>query len=344
MAFGPETYAWVQFALSLIVMGYAGSRLTYYGEAIAQRTGLGSTWVGLVLVATVTSLPELVTGSSAVLLARATDTAIGTLLGSCVFNLLLIVLLDFLHRGSSVYQSASQGHILAGGFGVVMISVVGLNVLIYENGGSALLGNLALGWVGSYTPFLLLVYGVGMRTLFRYARRQEDGGLEAAAASALPSLGAASGGFAVSGLVVAAVALWLPFVGEQLVESMGWHRTFVGTLFIGFTTSMPEVVVTLAALRMGALNLAIGDLFGSNLFNIAVIPILDLIYLDGPILRDVSALHVVSAFSAVQMTGIAIIGLLYRPATRVFRTVGWGSLLLVLIYVLNALVLYLYTE
>ncbi len=110
---------------------------------------------------------------------------------------------------------------------------------------------------------------------------------------------------------------------------MAWEQSFVGTLFVAAVTSVPEVVVTVAALRMGAVDLAIG-----NLFNIAILAIDDLFYLPGPLLADVSMVHATSAFSAMMMSRLAVVGLVLRPASRVFRTVSWVSLLLV-IYLLN---------
>jgi cation:H+ antiporter len=123
---------------------------------------------------------------------------------------------------------------------------------------------------------------------------------------------------------------------------MEWDQSFVGTLFVAAITSAPEVVVTVAALRMGAVDLAIGNLFGSNLFNIAILAIDDLVYLQGPLLANVSLAHATSAFSAMMMGGLAVVGLILRPESRVFRTVSWISLLLLIVYLLNAWFLYLY--
>ncbi|MCK7502373.1 MAG: hypothetical protein MZW92_80295 [Comamonadaceae bacterium] len=136
----------------------------------------------------------------------------------------------------------------------------------------------------------------------------------------------------------------MPFIGADLAQVMGWHKTFVGTLFVAFATSVPELVVTLSALRLGALDMAIGNLFGSNLFDVLILAADDLLFLRGPILSHVSQLHVASALSAMMMSGVAIVGLLYRPATRLFRTVGWTSLFLLTLYLLNSYVLFLHGE
>jgi len=141
---------------------------------------------------------------------------------------------------------------------------------------------------------------------------------------------------------VVAAGIWLPFIAKDLAAVMAWEQSFVGTLFVAAITSAPEVVVTVAALRMGAVDLAIGNLFGSNLFNIAILAIDDLAYLPGPLLADVSLTHATSAFSAMMMSGLAVVGLVLRPTSRVLRSVSWISLMVLVVYLLNTLFLYLY--
>lgn len=136
--------------------------------------------------------------------------------------------------------------------------------------------------------------------------------------------------------------MWLPFIGKELAEIHGWHSSFVGTLFIATATSLPELVVTLAALRLDALDMAIGNLLGSNLFNVLILAIDDLFFLRGPLLSHVSEIHAVTALSALIMTGAVIVGLIYRPRTRLMKTVGWVSLSLLAVYILNVYILYHY--
>jgi cation:H+ antiporter len=90
--------------------------------------------------------------------------------------------------------------------------------------------------------------------------------------------------------------------------------------------------------------MAIANLLGSNLFNMLILAVDDLLFLKGPLLSHVSPAHAVSAVSAMIMNGIIIVGLLYRPATRLFRTVGWVSLALLTLYVFNSYVLFLHGE
>jgi cation:H+ antiporter len=292
----------------------------------------------LVLLATVTSLPELITGISAVTLVDAPDLAMGSVLGSCVFNLAIIVVLDFLVHGETVFMRVSQGHVLAAGFGIILIGVVGFGLLLERAG----LG-VSLGPVSLTTPIVAVIYLVAVRAVFRYERSPDRLPIEEAMPSAPGvTLRSAYVRYAGAAVLVVGTGLWLPFVGRDLAVAMDVHDTFVGTLFLALATSLPEVVVTVAALRIGAFNMAVSNLFGSNLFNIAILVPIDLCYLRAPLLASISELHLISGASAIVMTGIAVVGLMYRPRRTFFGRLGWASLFLLWIYLINFYVLYLY--
>jgi len=329
---------WLEFAVCALLVGAAGPVLSRSGDIIADKTRLSGSWIGLILLATVTSLPELITGISAVTVADVPNIAVGDVLGSCVFNLAILVVLDFLHRGESVYQRAHQGHILSAGFGIMMIGFVGLNLLITNHGLSYVIGH-----VGLYTPILIGLYALSVRSVFIYERQQREQFAEEIA-ERYPdvTLRMAVARYAAASMVIVGAGAWLPFVGADLADAMHWNRSFMGTLFVAAVTSLPELVVTIAALRIGALDMAIANLLGSNLFNILILAIDDLLYVKGSLFASVSPTHAVSAASAVIMTGIVIVGLLYRPSARLFRTVGWVSLGLFILYLLNTYVLYLH--
>jgi len=329
---------WVQFLICVIAIGFSGVKLSRYGDAIADKMGLGGTWIGVIMLASVTSLPELVTGISSVTMADAPDIAVGDVLGSCVFNLVLIVVLDFMSRDKTLYCRASQGHILVAGFGIVLLGLAGFSLLLAAQGSGVSLWHLGL-----YSPAIIVLYTVAMRAVFLYESELVEDFTEAAA-DAYPelTLRTAVVRYIAAAVVVLIAGVWLPFVAKALAVEMGWHDGFVGTLFVAFVTSLPEMVVTVAALRLGAVDMAIGNLFGSNLFNVGILAIDDIFYLPGPLFDAVSATHAMSAFSAIMMTGVAVVGLLYRSRTRVFRTVGWASILLFTVYLVNTYMLYSY--
>jgi cation:H+ antiporter len=327
---------WLKFALCAALIGAAGPVLTRYGDVIARLTGLSRTWIGLVLLATATSLPELFTGISAVAAADAPNIAIGDALGSCVFNLVMLVLLDEMSHDEPMYRRIDQGHILTAGFGVILTGSTGAFLLLSQN-----TLNFQFLHISGYTPFIIVLYLVAMRAAFVYERRTKlpPSIIKADAEVTLPM---ALTRYLAAAAVVVAAGTWLPFIGRDIAELMGWKTTFVGTLLIAGATSVPELVVTISAFRLGAVDMAIGALLGSNLFDILIVAIDDIAYAKGPLLSSVSPAHAISAFAGVIMSGIFIVALLYRPETRFRGTVGWVSLSLLVVYLFSSYAIYLH--
>lgn len=322
---------WLQFAVCVILIGIAGTKLAHYADAIAEKTGMGGTWIGVVLLASVTSLPELATGISSVTVAGVPDIAVGDILGSCVFNLFILAFLEAMTRSESIYRKASQGHILTSGFGIILIGIIGLGIVM--SGGD---NRFAVGHVGIYSIVLVGFYIFSMRTVFRFEKQLADelsGQIEENHAHMTLSQTVLR--YLAAALVVVSAGTWLPFVGAELAVQMQWNESFVGTLFVAFVTSLPEMVVTIAAVRLQALDMAVGNVLGSNLFNTVIIAVDDLFYLPGPLLADVSQSHIVSAFVAILMTGVVVVSLFYRTH-RMRHVVSWSGLTLVALYFMNA--------
>ncbi|BCH31942.1 sodium/hydrogen exchanger [Mesorhizobium sp. L-8-10] len=326
---------WLKFAVCVVLIGLAGPALIRNGDVIARLTGLSRSWIGLVLIATATSLPELITGVSAVIAVDAPNIAVGDALGSCVFNLMMLVLLDILSREEPMYRRIDQGHILTAGFGVILIGAAGAFLLLSQNALS-----FQFLHVSGYTPFIIVIYLVAVRAAFVYERRTRSPSALAKAEGSISLRNAALGYLAAASVIVVA-GTWLPFVGREIAEVMGWRTTFVGTLLIAGATSVPELVVTVSALRLGAVDMAIGSLLGSNLFDILILAIDDIAYGKGPLLRAVSPAHAITAFAATIMSGIFIVAMLFRPETRLGGTIGWVSLSLLIVYLFSSYAIYL---
>lgn len=336
---------WLQFALCAGLIGIAGAQLSIYGDVIARRTGLSGSWIGLALLATVTSLPELATGITSVTIANAPNLAVGDALGSCVVNLVFLVVIDLFFRKGPIWQVASKGHVLAGAFGIVMLglTLTTLQMGQLKSGSATGVGEVSYVVFNLATPMLLALYLVAMRTVFAFEKRNAVE-QQKSASGQLPSKKKALVMFSLAGATVMGAGIWLPFVSSQLAASMGWNNSFMGSLFVALVTSAPELAVTTAALRIGAVNMAIGNLLGSNLFNVAIIAIDDLLYAPGSLFTAISSVHAVTASSAISMTGLALIGLFFKPQSRVFHLTGWVSIGLLALYLLNTVVVYLYGE
>lgn len=365
----------LQFLLCAVAIAWGGYTLSRSADRLADLHGWGRGWVGLALLATVTSLPELSSGLSSVLLHDAPDLAVGNVLGACVVNLTFLVVVDLLHREAPMYRLASDTHLLSAGFGVVMLGFTAMSLA----GGRQAVGLLH---VGLYTPMLLGLYLLALRSVFAHeqqVRRRAaadalaqatpgpdelvaDGAAEVAAGAAAeeaaevgrprPQADNASSApgsrrqrewlrFGASALLVLAAGSGLPAVAQGLAQVLGLSSSFVGTVFMAVATALPEMAVTLSALRLGALDLALGNLLGSNLFNLALLALDDLAYTAGPLLSVVAPVHLTSAASALVMYGLVIVGLVMRPQGKVLRILSWISVGLVAAYGLQAALIYL---
>jgi cation:H+ antiporter len=327
---------WFEFAICLAVVLFAGTKLARYGDVIAEKTGLGRIWIGVVLIAFVTTIPELVTSVSSVALVHSPDLALGTLLGSCCFNLAILALLDILHSRTPILSVASPRHIVTGGWGALLIAIAAAGIIAGRR-----FSFLTLGWVGIPSIVILILYLLGMWWIFRRERGQR---LDAAPTTANQydkyTTRTVSIRFALAAAAVVAAGIWLSFIGDDIGKATGWGSTFIGSMFLAITTSAPELVVAITALRIGAVDLAVADIFGANMLDIAMIIPVDLAQGQGFVLSTVSSGNLIVASVAVTMTLLVIAGLRFRRRQKVFRVASWYTPLLIGLYVFDAYALF----
>jgi cation:H+ antiporter len=330
------TLVWilVQFTACTGLVLLSGIRLSRYGDIIAEKTGIGGTWMGVVVMAAVTSLPELITGASSIVIFDVADIAAGDAIGSCMFNLLILAFLDLTHP-KPLSARVHQGHVLAAAFGLVQLALASIAILLGASG-------LTIGWIGVQSVLFLAVYLFAVQAIFRFERSRLSDLAEELTGDIKYrriTLRSAVLAYAAAASVMIASAAYLPGVGEHLAVVTGIDQSFVGSLFVAFSTSLPELVVTGAAARMGALDMAVGNLFGSNLFNIAVLGVDDILYTRGSLLTDISPAHVFTLLASMLMTTIAIIGLTFRAQRKRYR-LSLDAIGISTIYVLGVILLW----
>ena len=323
---------WFLLLFASAVIVFAGAHLCRYGDMLAEKTHMGRAWTGSVLLATTTSIPELFSGLSSSAIFRSPDIAVGDILGSCMFNLLILSLMDAVASGSPISSRVQRGHALSIGFGMVLVGLVGTSLLV----GSHV---PALGWVGIYTPGLIVVYMLAMRTIFMYERRhlpKRDSELNEEPRYAAVALRTVCVRYVVYASLVVTAAVFLPGIGKDIAIETGLTESFIGTLLIALATSLPEAVVAIAAVRMGALDLAVGNVLGSNLFNMLVLAVDDVAYSSAPILAETSSIHLIAVLAVLQMYGIALVGLTYQ-AVRKRLVLAWDTWAILAVYVVSIL-------
>ena len=330
---------WIEFILCAVMIFWAGSLLSKYGDVIAEKTGLGRAWIGAILIAGVTSLPELASGVSAVAWLNVPNLAAGAALGSCLFNLALIAMIDLAYQPGRVLAKAHEVHILSGGLGVLMLGIVALGVLL-----GPLLNESGLLGVGPLSIAIVILYAIGARMI---------AGLEKERMSEVLAIEAEEGNYAeisirktyivfiLSGVAIIGLGIWLASIGDRLAATTGLSSSFVGNLFLALTTSLPEIAASLAAIRLGAVDLAIGNVLGSNLFNILLFFVYDLADGRGNFWESLTNANAFAAVMTMMMTGVVIISLMYRASPKTPYRISWDGFVLAGMYLVSIALLYL---
>jgi len=345
-----SNYIWTQFFFCSAAIIAAGTALTRYGDRIAVRSGLGRLWVGAVLLSVVTSLPEVVTACSSAWQGEH-DIALQNIFGSNLFNLLILVILDMLIRGRAVLSEANPRHrasALTGGAMMLFVAVVALFYNMAQDQGWSS-GGYARFPVGAESLLLAGIYIWAMNRIFRVGREERDSRSAPAAEPDADGMKNSRiyGVFAVVSMVIVAAGWRMTVLGKIISDTpldiagrqVMITDNFVGMILIAVATSLPELVVTISAARIGATDLAVGNILGSNIFNMAILALSDVFYFHGPILLYSGRAVVYTALLGTLLTTIAFAGI-GRPTRRLIgNRLGPRTLSILLLYIAGMAVL-----
>ncbi len=316
---------WLQFLVCSIFILIAGSNLSLNADIIAEKMGLSKSWIAILLLAPITSGPEALNGLSAILWVKAPDIAIGGILGSCICNLFILALLGLTIGLGSLLRQVKSNHFFSISFAILMLLLVGVNILLGQH--------LVFGWISGGSLILFFLYPLGMFLIYKAERLIEQKELNENYRE-IP-LSHAFKKFALNAFIILIAATWLPKVGNDLASVTGLGQTFVGSIFIAISTSLPEAVVSFSAFKL-SVDMAISNILGSNITDLFFLPIYDVIFLKGPIFAFSHQNQLLNVIFAIIMT--AIFGLelkLQKPLVVIL-----GNLTMILIYFLNLTILY----
>lgn len=299
----------VAVAIPLVV---AGVVLARSADDLAAVIGLDGVFVGVLLVAGVTSLPELMTvGTAAVDGHHAM--ALGGLLGSSMTKMAILAVIDLLHRGR-VWPEIGLGH--------ARVAAIAIALTALALFGAVTPGAVTLGRVGLDTVLIVLAYiaaSAWMRrspTMYPHSpvlspKAAPDAGTAVALRpTVLRFIGAAT--------VIVVCGPLVTRSAEGVAQSSGLGQTFVGVVLLAGATSLPELVVSLAAVRLGSYDVAVGNLFGSNAFNMVVLLPADLVS-SRPILEAANPATLVAGVGAIGLMALALAAIVHSEATRARR-------------------------
>jgi cation:H+ antiporter len=315
------------FAICAALIFFHGQKLSRYGDRIATQTGLGRIWIGLILMAAVTSLPELGIGISAVAIVGSADLAVGDILGSCVFNLAILSLLDALSPGDPILARVSKSQVLAISLTTILLSMVGVGIFMNDD-------FIMIGWIGVTSLVFALLYALSIKLLHEFSAEDNHTISTNSENATQASLRSNIIWYSLHAVVVVAAAFILPYFAEGIAIDTGLSESFVGTFFLATSSSFPEMAIAISAARMGAADMAVGNLFGSNIFNIFTLFVNDLFYTKDYLLKDASDYHLLTVFGIIIMNCIVIAGLTIKPKKKQFHYLAWDTLLILIVYVL----------
>ncbi len=313
---------WVTFLIASAAIVVAGTKLAVYGETIGAHTGIGQGWIGLIFLAVITSIPELTTTVTGATI-NAPNISVGNALGSNLFNVAIIAVMDILLLGRGPFlRRVHTYHVASGGMAVLLTVFALLGIFLPQPS-----------WGIPISPVSILIiigYLFGVFILYRAEQRLNDP--KSAAPTATISLRHAVIGFSVCAAVIITAGVFLIYASKAISIETGLSASVVGAVLVAVVTSLPELSTSIGALRIGAYDMIIGNLFGSNMFNILTIAFADIAFTKGSIYNALGTgrnEQLLVGTLGIGITTVAIIGIGVRSDRRVLGMGADAALLLV---------------
>ncbi|MCA9423443.1 MAG: hypothetical protein KC994_00145 [Candidatus Omnitrophica bacterium] len=342
------------FLLAGGVVSAAGVTLTKAGDELGDRLNLGGSWVGLVVLSAVTSMPELVSTIGSAVFENQPAMAAGNVFGSNSFNVFIIVLLDLYYRGGPITYMFGMMPAFSASLGIAMTAIGAVALLLSSQ---ALFPNPVFPvWVwtllifASYFLFMLLIFRSEKKLSLESRGREEESSVNAAV------VGDAGWKTLILRLVVsAAIVVVAGYLLVVLADRLAVYpfsfgmlgHSFLGTLGLALATSLPELVVGITAIRLKNFDMVAGNIFGSNIFNIMILAVCHLCYearysqsFYSACVGGEGAMNLFTALLAMVLASLAIAGMMHR-SRRTLLGVGWDSIAIGIVYMVGIYWLYL---
>lgn len=330
---GPMSILWQTafvFVLAAAAVWWAGTRLPAYVVALSEKTGVGQGLAGMLVLGGITSLPELATGTTAAAIG-APLLSLNDILGSASINLLLLALAD-MTLGTRPLTSvvARPVTLIQGVLGMTLFALVGAAIGIggADFGGPISLWSVAI--FGCVLIALLISARAEKRPMWQVVNPPD---LEVAEETRQKSISTRKLALVLAGLasVILVGGVALANAGDTIARETGLGTSVVGLLIIAAATSLPEASAIVGAMRHKRYELAIGEIFGSNMFNLAIILAIDLVAPGQGVIERAGGFEIAAAMLALVLTGIFVIGLIERRDRVVFR-MGQDSIAAICVY------------
>jgi cation:H+ antiporter len=319
----------IAFSIAALAIIIAGSRLAGLADELADRTGMGEALFGVLLLAGVTSLPDFAATLSAAIDARP-DLAMSNVMGSMAVNLVFLGVADIVYRKANLeHAAASPVNLMLAGLLIVLLTLPLL----------AIVSPTIVTWgLHPVTPVIVVAYLFGLHLVLRtqtkpmwFPRLTRQTVPDKPIQLHHGSLAMAWIGF-IALAVVTGIAGWILMEAAKVIADQGGlSDSLVGGLLTALATSTPELVTTIAAIRYGALTLAVSNIFGTNCFNMLVVAAADVGYPHGSIYHDMTPVQMIWGLVSILMTAILLLGMVRRETYGIGR-IGFESTLILSVY------------
>ncbi|WP_082235622.1 sodium:calcium antiporter [Halobacillus massiliensis] len=290
------------FILSGVGAFFAASRLAYFGDAVKEKTKATSAFIGM-LIGIAISLPELTSSATSIVIG-APDLAVGNLLGSNLFNILALAIFDFVYRKHQIMTHATVESKLYGWLVILLtlIIMVGLIFSIpahlfnigYTSIGVILVYAVAAKWINEHTEYKGRKIKRKPKRFKEYTYKQ------------------AIGYFITAAVLIMIMGSILTIAAEDIATTTGLGSSFVGAFLVAISTSLPDAVSVGTALKMRNYNLAISSLLGSNAFNLIILAITDIFFINGRLLEQAAPSNLITSSVSILFVLIVIYSLSKR--------------------------------
>ncbi|PWF43620.1 sodium:calcium antiporter [Massilia glaciei] len=330
------------FAGAACLVWLAGTRVTVLADQIARGTGFSHAIVGLVLLGGITSLPEIAVGVFAAF-GGAPALAVNNLLGGVAMQKAILAAVDgFTGKQALTVVAASPDLLLQSACGIFLLILVAIAIVA---------GDYPFAGAGVWSWSLLLGYCFSIWTIAGAAKRpawiphgwtaDEPPAAPAAAEPGtrpdpLPRLLAKTGAAAA---VIFVAGFVLSNTADALAAQTGIGQKFVGAVLLALATSLPELSTVITAMRVRQYEMAIADILGTGMFNVALILLIDVLYRGPPVLNQAADFSLFAALLCILLTTIYLIGLVERK-NRTVMHFGIDSIAILASYLGGLLLLY----
>ncbi len=332
------------FAAAAAVVWVAGVHITRYANVISVRTGIGQALVGMLLLGGVTSLPEVAVAVSAAAHGQAT-LAVNSVLGGVAMQVAILAIAD-VAIGKRALTAVVPNPVvfLQGALKVFLLSVVASAIVV---------GDVAFLGIGLWMWLLLALFLFAMWTLSSTSTRRpwrvvDDEDLEGqekrrakqeAERQASRGLGSTIVRAVIASAAIIVAGYVLSRTGDAIATQTGLGESFIGAVLVAIATSLPEVSTVLTAVRSGLYTMAVSDIFGTNLFDVALLFVIDAVAGGEPVLNSAGRFSTFAAVIGITTTMMFVAGVAERRDRAVLR-MGIDSIGVLVTYLAGLVVLY----